>query len=155
MRGARRLLPATRGLSFKRGGRRLLMGAGPSSHQSDFSSDRSARLRALRLFRNDRDDPMLERAVAMFVHRADHACDGRSHQRQRCFLAAILSIAGASCFDRIGRFDGVHACAGGRGTRNNSATRTEVISETLSNDSGASRWPKALAPSANLSGDAR
>jgi hypothetical protein len=138
MRGARRLLPATRGLSFKRGGRRLLIGAAPVPISQIFRQiDRL--LRALRLFRNDRDDPMLERAVAMFVRRADHACDGRSHQRQRCFLAAILSIAGASCFDRIGRFDGVHACAGGRGTRNNSATQIEVISEILSNDSGASR----------------
>jgi hypothetical protein len=54
-----------------------------------------------------------------------------------------LSIASASRYERIGRFDGVHNCASGRGTRNNSATRTEVIRETLSNDSGASRWRKA------------
>jgi hypothetical protein len=37
-----------------------------------------------------------------------------------------LGIAGASRFDWIGRFDGVHNCAGGRGTRNNSATREDL-----------------------------
>jgi hypothetical protein len=75
------------------------------------------------LIRKHGDDPALERAVAMFVYRTDHPRDCRSHKRQRCFLAAILDIAGASRLDRIGRFDCVHDGAGGRGTRNDSATR--------------------------------
>jgi hypothetical protein len=95
--------------------------------------------RAVRLLRKHRDDPTLERAVAMFVYRTDHPRDRRSHKRQRCFSAPILGKAGASRFGWIGCFDGVHNCARGRGTRNKSATRAEVISETLSNDSGADR----------------
>jgi hypothetical protein len=51
---------------------------------------------------------MLERASAELAHRPDRPCDGRSHKRQRCFSAPILSIASASRFDWIGRFDGVH-----------------------------------------------
>jgi hypothetical protein len=47
-----------------------------------------------------------------------------------------LGIASASRFDWIGRFDCLHYFSKGRGTRNDSATRPQGISETLSNDFG-------------------
>jgi hypothetical protein len=71
---------------------------------------------------NDSDDPTLERAGFILAYRPDQPGDGRPHQVQRRLLAPILGEASPSGFDRIGGFDGLHACAGGRGTRNDSAT---------------------------------
>jgi hypothetical protein len=75
------------------------------------------------LLRNHGDGPTLERAGPIFVHGTNQSRDGRSHKRQRRFLAAVLGIAGASRLDRIGRFNCLHTCYHGRGTRNISATR--------------------------------
>jgi hypothetical protein len=56
------------------------------------------------------------------------------------FLAPVLGAPGASRFDRIRCFDCMHVFTAGRGTQNSSATHSQDIGETLSNDSSAHRW---------------
>jgi len=90
------------------------------------------------LLRNHRDGPTLERSGPMFVHGTSHPRYGRSHERQRCFLAPVLGIAGASSLDWIGRFDCLHAVAM-VAVRETFPRRTHGIRETLSKDSGRSQ----------------
>jgi len=88
------------------------------------------------LLRNHRDGPTLERAGPIFLHGTNHPRDGRSHERQRCFLAPVLGITGASRLDRIGRFDCLHAVTM-VAVRETFPRRDHRISETLNKDS---RW---------------
>jgi hypothetical protein len=83
------------------------------------------------LLRNQRDGPTLERTGSIFIYGTNHAGDGRSHKRQRCLLAPVLGIAGASRLDWIGRFDCLHTVTkvGGRETF---PRQSNDISETLS-----------------------
>jgi hypothetical protein len=88
------------------------------------------------LLRNHRDGPTLGRAGAIFVHGTNHPRDGGSHKRQRCFLAPVLRIAGASRFYWIGRFNCLHAVTN-VAVRETFPRRGHGISETLNKDS---RW---------------
>jgi hypothetical protein len=88
------------------------------------------------LLRNYRDRPTLERAGPIFFHGTNHPRDGRSHERQRCFLAPVLGITGASRLDRIGRFDCLHTVTK-VAVRETFPRQPNGISETLSKDSGS------------------